>query len=410
MRMPMRAMVSVLLCICSTSLAGFASVPSRPDPAQITVDEILTGGPIGPPEDRSALIDSHDVLALSAEMRAFVDEHVGARSSNAMRLWQLNHAVIESGLKLEYDETTRTAAATFQAQRGNCLSFSAMFVAMARHAGLDAHFQEVDIPPDWSLRDDTLILNRHVNVLVDLGHQSGAGMRVGGMVRGTGSLVRDSADLDKDERIVDFNMSDFRASYDRRRISDARLLAHYDNNIAVERMQVGDVAAALGHFRRAIANDPSFSPPLTNLGILYMRNGHAAYAEAAHLLALEADPTDLVAMSNLAGLYERQGDRERAAAYHGRVIELRKKNPYYWFHLAQEAYRTGDFDAAIGHLKKALRRKRNEDRFYFLLAKNYLKKGDLRAARRWLARAEAVAATDVLKRRYASKMALLNGA
>ncbi len=115
-------------------------------------------------------------------------------------------------------------------------------------------------------------------------------------------------------------------------------------------------------------------------------------------------------MSNLASLYERQGARERAAAYHGRLIELRRENPYYWFHLAREAYLTENFDAAIGHLKKAIRRKRNEDQFYFLLAKSYLKKGDLRAARRWLARAEAVAATDVLKRRYASKMALLTGA
>ena len=47
-------------------------------------------------------------------------------------------------------------------------------------------------------------------------------------------------------RIVDFNIDNFRSSYDRRRISDARLLAHYYNNVAVERMQAGDAAAALG--------------------------------------------------------------------------------------------------------------------------------------------------------------------
>jgi Flp pilus assembly protein TadD len=220
-----------------------------------------------------------------------------------------------------------------------------------------------------------------------------------------GSLVRRS--IGRGARIVDFNMDDFRTTYDRRRISDERLLAHYYNNVAVERMQEGDVAAALGHFRRAIENDPSFSPSWTNLGILYMRNGHPAHAEAAHLLALTKDPSDLVAMSNLASLYDQQGRRARAAAYRARVVDHRNKNPYYRFHLAREAFRTEDYDAAIGHLEEAIRGKENEDQFYFLLGTSYLKKGDPQAARHWLAQAEAVAATDALKRRYASKMALL---
>jgi Flp pilus assembly protein TadD len=392
-------MVGVVLLTCSTSLAGGASLPSPPDRPRITADDILAGGPIGLTEDPSALVDPHEVLALTAEMRAFVDEHVAAEAKKHVRLQQLTDAVIRRGrLKLEYDETTRTAAAAFQERRGNCLSFSSLFLALARHAGLDAHFQEVDTPPDWSLRDHTFVLNRHVNVLVDLGRDPRKRRR-------TGSLVRTS--IGPGVRIVDFNMDNFRTSYDRRRISDARLLAHYYNNVAVERMQGGDAAAALGHFRRAIGSDPSFSPAWTNLGTLYMRNGHPAYAEAAQLQALKADPSDPVAMSNLAGLYERQGDRARAAKYRERVVEHRSKNPYYRFHLAREAFRAKDYDAAIDHLEKAIRVKKNEDQFYFLLGASYLKKGDAKAARRWLARAEEVAGTAELKRRYASKMALL---
>jgi Flp pilus assembly protein TadD len=112
-------------------------------------------------------------------------------------------------------------------------------------------------------------------------------------------------------------------------------------------------------------------------------------------------------MSNLAGLYERRGDRERAAWYRNRVRDHRNKNPYYSFQLAREAFSAEDYDAAIDHLKKASRGKKNEDQFYFLLGMSYLKKGDPNAARRWLSRAEEVAATDVLKRRYASKLDIL---
>ena len=40
------------------------------------------------------------------------------------------------------------------AGRGNCLSFSSMFVAMAREADLTAYFQEVYIPPNWRTVND----------------------------------------------------------------------------------------------------------------------------------------------------------------------------------------------------------------------------------------------------------------
>lgn len=372
---------AALVCLV-TLLWGCASTPGRHDRGGITLHELLAGGPLGLTGAGAALLDDQEVLAVSAEMRAFLDRHVPPGAGRVFRLRQLGNAIIHgASFRLEYDETTRTASATFQEKRGNCLSFSNMFVAMARQVGLGAHFQEVDTPPDWSFRDDAFVLNRHVNVLVDLGTEG--------------------------EHVVDFNMDDFRTSYDRRTISDARALAHYYNNVAVERMRAGDTASTLGYLRKAAANDPSFSPAWTNMGILYMRNGHPAYAEAAHLQALKADPADLVAMSNLAGLYERQGDRDRAASYRKRVLDHRNQNPYHHFQLAREAFRAEDYDAAIRHLNDAVRTKKNEDQFYFLLSLSYLKKGDAQAARRWLSRAEEVAATDVLKRRYASKMDIL---
>jgi Flp pilus assembly protein TadD len=298
------------------------------------------------------------------------------------RLQQLSHAIIsQESFGLTYDETTRTASETFRARRGNCLSFSNMFVAMARQVGLSVSFQEVDTPPDWSFRNDAFVLNRHVNVHVDLGREG--------------------------EHVVDFNMADFRTSYDRRQISDARAMAHYHNNVAVERMQAGDTRSALSHFREAIHADPSFSPAWTNLGTLYSREGHPDHAEAAYRQALEADPHDLVAMSNLASLRERQGDRQEASRLRRRVSDHRLRNPYYRFQLARQAFEAQDYDTAIGHLDDAVRLKKNDDQLYFLLGLCHLKKGDQRKAERFLARAEEVAATDALKRRYADKLDIL---
>jgi Flp pilus assembly protein TadD len=396
---PVSVTAAVLLA-CLVALAlGCASAPSRRDGAGISLDELRAGAPLGVGQDSPALVGDEAVLGVSAEMEDFLRAHVARGADRSTRLRQLTRAIVDEGrFGLQYEETTRTASETFRTRRGNCLSFSNMFVAMARHVGLELSYQEVDVPPDWSFKDDAFVLNRHVNVLVDLRGGGRPAERPGSLVK---SPVREG------EHVVDFNMDDFRTTYDRRRIPDARALAHFYNNMAVERMQTGDFASALSYFRRATGHDPLFSPAWTNLGILYLRKGHPDHAEAAYLQALRADGGDLVAMSNLANLYERRGDQERAAQYRDRVSAHRQRNPYYRFQLAREAFLAQDYDAAIRHLNDAIRRKKDEDQFYFLLGLSYVKKGDEPAARRWLSRAQEVAATDALKRRYSSKIDIL---
>ncbi len=326
------------------------------------------------------MVPGADVLALSPEMRAFVDTHVDRKGSDALKLHQLITAIMDPHtFGITYDETTRTASDTFRTRRGNCLSFSNMFVAIARDVGLDVQFQEVDVPPDWTQDSDAFVFNRHVDVFVNLGAD------------GT--------------RVVDFNIADFKASYEMRTISDAMALAQFYNNVGVERMLAGDRAAAVACFRTAIADAGSgFSQAWTNLGTLYLRNGHPAHAEAAYRQALDVNDSDLVAMSDLARLYEREGDVQRAAAYRKRVARHRWLNPYYRFELARRAYAAQHYDEAIAHLKYSTRERPKEDRFCHLLGLCYLAKGDVRAARRWLSKARDVAATEALKGTYAAEI------
>lgn len=343
--------------------------------------ELLAAAPLGsvtggPP----AVPDAREVLAVSAEMRAFADRYVARKGSANLRLLQLTAAIVDDeSFGLEYDAVTLTAAETFRQRRGNCLSFSNLFVALAREVGIGAQFQEVDVPPDWALDHDSYVLNRHVNVRVHLG----AGVA----------------------RVVDFNLGEVRAALTTRRITDERALAHYYNNLGVERMQAGDTAAALECFRRALTEgDGRFSPAWSNLATLFLRAGHLSHAEGAYLQALDASRGDLVAMSNLARLYERQGDEARSGALRRRVAYHRMRNPYYRHHLALKALSTEKYDEAIRHLRYAARKRSEEDQFCYLLGVSYLAKGDESAARKWFARAAEVAASEAAKRRYAGKL------
>ena len=373
---------ALLVCLMTLALGCSSGLDDSHEVA-LSSDELLEGAPLGVGQNLPALVGNDDVLALSPEMKSFLDANVHPKATIGVRMNELIDAIInKQTFGLEFEEKTRTASELFHYRRGNCLSFSNMFVAMARYVNLEASFQEVQIPPDWSFQNDVFVLNRHVNVHVDMGPL--------------------------DDHVVDFNIDDFKSSYDVRRIPDSRARAHYFNNMGVESMQAGDSASALAYFRRAIAdNDRQFSPAWTNLGTLYSRNGYPEHAEASYLLALEVDERDLVAMSNLAGFYEQQGDTERAAMYQKRVMDHRRENPYYRYQRARDAYAAGEYGTAISHLKYAIREKKNEDEFYFLLGLCYLQTGNERAAQRWLARAEEVAATDALKRRYSSKLEML---
>jgi Flp pilus assembly protein TadD len=90
-----------------------------------------------------------------------------------------------------------------------------------------------------------------------------------------------------------------------------------------------------------------------------------------------------------------------------RVVRHRNQNPYYRYQLAREAFLAQDYDAAISHLKFAIRKRDQEDQFHFLLGLSYLQKGNEGAARRSLARAEELAATDTLKHNYSNKIDML---
>ncbi len=367
-----------IVLVATTLVAGCATVPPTPAAQTITPEMLLAARPLVGEGAVVSLPDA-DVLALDPEMLGFLDRFVDAKQADRTKLRQLLYAIMDEGtFGLEYDKQTRTAAETFHQQRGNCLSFTNMFVAMARHVGIDARFQEVDIPPDWTVEGGAFVLNRHVNVFVDLGSTT--------------------------THVVDFNIDDFRTSYDRRQVRDRRALAHYYNNMGVERMHAAETVEALLYFRKAIDNDRRFSPPWGNLGTLYRRNGRPAYAEGAYLQALDANPTDFVAMSNLAALYGQQGDAERAAGYRRRVDNHRMRNPFYRYRLAREAFRAEDYDTSIEHLKFAVKKKRNEDAFYFLMGMSYLKKGNESTARHWLEKAAQLAEDDDLQRNYDSKL------
>jgi len=372
--------IALFLSLFVISCTTVTSPPGR-EAANITTVMLTSGVPVAFGSTKTTLPE-RDILELNPEMIEFLDRHVDKDLGDYSRLLQLLHIIIEDGnFNLVYDDQTRTAIETFRDRRGNCLSFTNMFIAMARHLGLNAEFQEVEIPPDWSMDGQSFVLSRHINVYLE----AGFGIN----------------------QVVDFNIDDFKSKYDMERVSDQRAAAHYYNNIGVEQMLAGNNSEALGYFAQAIESDSGFAPVWINLGILYRRQGFPVYAEASYLQAIRVDSRELVAMSNLAHLYEQQGDISLAERYRKRVDRHRMRNPYYRYKLAREAYDAAHYENAIDHLKAAVRQQKNVDSFYFLLGLSYFKMGNEKAGQRWLSKAMETVGKGSLKRAYNHKLELL---
>ena len=371
-----RFMARGLLVLGMMILAACAGQP-RDLGGRLGAEQVLNS-PLRDDEAVASVADA-DLVGRSPAMQAFLEQHVNASAGPRTRLEQLVASVVKGReFQLDYEGATRTASETFARRNGNCLSFTSMFVALARGVALDAHFQEVDIAPDWSMSGQTFLISQHVNAVVEL--------------RGDVS------------RVIDFNTYDFNAESDGHRISDDRALAHYYNNQGVAHMLAGRTAAAFANFSRSLEADRGFASAWVNMGSLHRRSGLTAHAEAAYLAALDTDPANLQAMSNLADLYLELGRLEQAEYYLGRVHWHRMRNPYYRYHLAVEALEAGDYDASIAHLRHAIRKRREDHRFYYVMSLNYWMLGDSERASRWLTKAEAIAAQDANKAQYQRKL------
>jgi len=350
-----------LLLVAALTLAACTTLPLRnvtPPPLRYTGPEVQ--------------VDDVDVLALSPPMREFLERYVLKYPSTQTRLELLTLAITSSGvLNFKYDDSlTLTAAEAFEARAGNCIGFANMMVALARAAGLDAHYQEVFIRPEWSdYEDDTVLLFNHVNVVVNT-------QRLSWVVDVSGVTIRPT------ER--------------RRIIDDSYAKSLYLNNIAVESLLVNDLPTAYAYMRKAIETDATATDPWVNLGVLYGRNEQLDDAAFAFNRALAIDPAEHSAMSNLYEVYIEQGKLDLAQDIETRVERYRRNNPYYLLKLSDLALANKQYRESIELLKSAIEKKDDDYKLHFALAKTQYLSGELAAAQKSLLRARELAPADVV--------------
>ncbi len=326
-----------------------------------------------------------DILAVSDEMAAYVDASVGNVRIAAAKFRRLFRSLSRDNyFRASYvANVTHTAEETFALRSGNCLSYTNMFIALSRQAGLDARFQIVKVPPSWDADSGYLIRYTHINALMKNVRYD--------MSRG-------------DDFAVDFNDVHPEPEYIQYEVSDAYATALLYGNKGVGQMRIGNYRLAFAYLKKALEITPENIDLWINLAALYSRQMDQVSALEAYEVALQIKPSSKGAISGLARTHQLLGHVELAEKYANRVRRYRKKNPFYHFAIAQAEYDSDQFDRALDSINTAISLKRNNGRFHFMKGLTLHQLGDTDAAQKSFKRAKRYGRYDDLVKRYGGEL------
>lgn len=355
----LRRCLAGLLAAGFTACASTSAVPTSADlEAQVRARDL----------DPAALI-----LPFQAtdEMRAWLHRAVPPEADSEARLRRLLHELTSPqglGLGLVYERgITATAAEVFAGRRANCISFTNLFVAMARELRLPVGFLLVEDIQSFSREGDLIVGSDHLTAVYREGPH---------------------------RLILDFTpaaVSDYRETTD---VDDLTAMALFYSNLGVAKLRSGDSKPAIELLRIATQLAPGLATAWTNYGVALRRGGDSAAAEAAYRRALEANPETLAAYQNLAGLLRRRGEAKEADALLALIDRRDNRNPFSFIDLGDLALAHGRLAEAERFYRRALNVDGGNVEARAALGQAAYAAGRVADAKKWLRKARAVDANN----------------
>ena len=236
---------------------------------------------------------------------------------------------------------TQSAAETFKSKQGNCLSYTHLYVALARLAGLNAQYEIVHIPPRFSVSDGVLEHQVHIRVRVQLPNRFRQNQYVH----------------------IDFNQRT--EQYEGMVVSDDWATALHYSNDAVVLWQGGESERAFTTISEAIRLS-SRNPDLwVNLATFYNSIGDRNAAREVVSYALDLDSSHVIALSLLAATT----DTALPLKVQNRLVRYKSNNAFYQFALAQRAHQETALFQSLQHIDRAIQLNKREPDFYAFKAK-----------------------------------------
>lgn len=303
-------------------------------------------------------------FSATPEMQVWAAEAaVPAMKSEPLRqLANLQRAFFEEGVfDFSYDDSrTLTAQEAFTARRGNCMSFTSLFIAMSRSLGISTFLMEVDRAPEIGRDGGLVVVNRHVVAAYGAGPQIST---------------------------FDFFLASAAPVIGQEAFDDVRASALHHNNLGANALRADRLDEARTHLEIATVLAPDWSAAWVNLGVLRSHLDEIEGAFEAYHRALEVDEHDSSALNNLSILYRKLGREEEAQVALMAAVE-HGNNPFNLVALADSEMARGSMDTAEQYLRRARRWFSQEPEVWEGLARHAARSGDEAREKKCRRRAE----------------------
>lgn len=345
----------VALAVTALVLSACASSMPRPVSEEALRQEIRARG-LDP--DKLVLPNR-----LTPAMRAWLAERVNRYGSPFETLRDLIYQLQNpSDLDLVYvPGFTGTAEEVFETGKFNCLSFTHLFVAMARELEIEAYYLEVLDVERYRRLDDLVVRSGHITAAYISGPE---------------------------RKVLEFDVgpeADYRKTEP---MSDLEAVALYYANRGAELLRERRGKRALEMLEVAVTLAPELAEAWINLGVARRRMADLDGAQQAYERALEVDPDAFSAYLNLTTLYKLRGEEEAARDLLRLLDRRRNRNPFIYLALGDDSLREGRLDDAEHFYRKALSHSDEPAEARAALGLAALASGKRELAARWLDRAQ----------------------
>lgn len=302
---------------------------------------------------------------VTEEMRTWVHREVPEGGEASARLDRLLQALLSSNeRRLEYESHyTATAPEVFTTRRANCMSFTNLFVALAREVGIPVFFLDVEDVEKYEREGDLIVVSGHISA----GFGSGPNLRI----------LEFTPNPPNRKRLV-------------RQITDLTAAALHYSNRGGELLRLGKHEEALPWLKVSVALDPTLARGWVNLGVALRRSGDPAAAERAYRRALEEDADSVSGYQNLAALLRLRGQEEEATQLLVLSHKVGTRNPFSYLSLGDVSLSHGRLEEARQFYRKALRLYRGHAEPYAAMGQWALAAGHRLEAQRWLSKAASL--------------------
>ena len=372
---------------------GCATSGIKIQSANITNKEELLNDDFFPNSQDIVIESKDDIFALTPEMKEVVrNSFIPERSNHQKALKLVRHIFNESSVGLAYQSNANlTASQTYENKTANCMSLTIMAYALARAAGLDAKFQDIEIPEYWVRNGQYNMLTGHVNLMIS------------GVKKSNASVVWGGSNVE-----IDFDPFIRKKRFSKTKVTLDTVVAMFYNNKGAQALVDKDYDLAYRYFSAAVNVAPEFAASWGNLAILYRFTEQIPLAEQTYRYAVNLDPKSLNTLTNLSILLEVQGKFDEARRIDSAILKQRIKNPYYHALKADEAFYAGNPESAVRHYKRAIKLNDKIHEFYFGLARVFSSMGRVDSAKLAMRKAININKTPDVEKTYLAKLNLLN--